>query len=419
MTKNKLNIFKKLQPSVYGFQLTYVHSKLYFGQVWLKRVFIPILITFFIMGCAQLSYLIPQAGPSTQPIKGADSEYLTVVEVTPSLIPNFIVYKSDFSSLFKDFESERYSPRIDKGDVLEVIIYETPPAVLFSSSTVTSIAPFQTQGHSTFVLPQQIVDDEGYITVPFVGRVFVKGKTPEQVAKEIEKKLEGKANKPQVIVSLSSFHSSTVTVLGHVKESRTIPLTYNISTLLDVLGVVGGPTSPVHKTLIKVSRGSKEITFPLEELIKLPELNINLKPGDIITVIYQDQSATILGATGKNMELDFEATGITLSQALARAGGLRDEIAHAKGVFVFRYEDKELLDKFKISYKAYTKDGKVPMVYNFDLSRAETVLLFRDFPIKNKDIIYVSTAPAVDLKKFLSTVSEVIQPIFMIKVLSK
>ena len=384
-----------------------------------KKEFIFLLIIFFITGCAQLSYLIPQAGPSTHAIKSADSEYLTVVEVTPSLVSNFVISKKDYITLLKEFESEKYSPRIDKGDVLEVFIYETPPAVLFSPASQIPIAPFQSQGPSTFALPKQIVDDEGYITVPFVGRVFVKGKTPEEVAKEIEERLKGKANQPQVIVSLSSFHSSTVTILGHVKESKTIPLTYNISTLLDVLGAVGGPTAPIHKTLIKISRGSKEITFPLEELIKRPELNINLKPGDIITVIYQNQSVTILGATGKNIELDFEATGITLSQALARAGGLRDEIAHAKGVFVFRYEDKEFLDKIKVPYKAYTKDGKVPIVYNFDLSRPTTVLLLRDFPIRDKDIIYVSTAPSVDLKKFLSIVSDVIHPIFMIKVLSR
>jgi len=33
MKKNKLNTFKKLQPSAYGLQPTYAHSKLYFGQM--------------------------------------------------------------------------------------------------------------------------------------------------------------------------------------------------------------------------------------------------------------------------------------------------------------------------------------------------------------------------------------------------
>jgi polysaccharide export outer membrane protein len=383
----------------------------------MQKIAIFFIISLILSGCA---HLIPQAGPSTQAVRSAESEYLTLIDLTPKLVSTFSVPNQNYKEQISKFQTERYSPRIDRGDILDIVIYETPPAVLFtSSSSIYSFQGSQNQGPQSFNLPSQMVDDEGYITVPFVGRVFVKGKTPEQIAQYIEKQLTEKANKPQVIVSLRAFHSSNVTIFGQIKENKSFPLTYNISTLLDVLGAVGGPTSPLNKTLVKITRSSKEITIPLEELIRNPELNINLKPGDIITVIYQDQSVTILGATGKNMELDFEAIGINLSQALARAGGLKDDIAHAKGVFVFRYESKEFLDKINIPYKAYTKEGKVPVVYNIDLSKAESVLMLRDFPVKDKDIIYVSTAPAIQLKKFLSIISDVIQPAFMIKVLIK
>jgi len=375
-----------------------------------KLIFLTLLLGLF--GCATL---IPQGGPSTQAIKEADSEFLTVVELNPKIVGFLKNSTFDYKQQVKDLQIERYSPKIDRGDVLEIVIYETPPAILFASQSPLSLS----QGVLSFNVPLQVVDDEGFITVPFVGRVYVRGKTPEQVAQQIEKSLSGKANKPQVVVSIRGFQSSYVTVIGHVRENRLVALNYNISTILDVLGAVGGTTSPINKTLVKITRDSKELTIPLEEIVKNPELNINLKPGDVITVVFQNQSATILGATGRNTELDFEAVGINLAQALARAGGLRDDIAHAKGLFVFRFEDKELLDKLGIPYRAYTQDGKVPVVYNIDLSKGESVLLLREFPVKDKDIIYVSTAPAVQLKKFLSTISDIIQPIFMIRVLTR
>jgi polysaccharide export outer membrane protein len=45
-----------------------------------------------------------------------------------------------------------------------------------------------------------------------------------------------------------------------------------------------------------------------------------LQAGDVITSLFQPLHGT--WATGKNEELNFEAQGISLAQALARAGGL-------------------------------------------------------------------------------------------------
>lgn len=70
-----------------------------------------------------------------------------------------------------------------------------------------------------------------------------------------------------------------------------------------------------------------------------PEQNIPLIAGDVITLIHQPLSFTVLGAAGKNSEIDFEAKGISLTQALGRAGGVLDTRTDAHGVFVFRFED--------------------------------------------------------------------------------
>lgn len=69
--------------------------------------------------------------------------------------------------------------------------------------------------------------------------------------------------------------------------------------------------------------------------------------------------------------------------------------------------------------RAITQDGRVPTVYNFDLSKGESFFLLREFELKDKDIVYVSTAPAVQLRKFLQTISDIITPIFQIRILTR
>ncbi|WP_246444476.1 hypothetical protein [Sphingomonas sediminicola] len=72
--------------------------------------------------------------------------------------------------------------------------------------------------------------------------------------------------------------------------------------------------------------------------------NVILEPGDVVTVFYQPYTFTALGATGSNAEVPLEATEVSLSQALGRVGGLQDNRADVKGVFVFRFEDPRALD---------------------------------------------------------------------------
>ncbi len=374
---------------------------------------LTVLSCVFLYSC---SALLPQSGPSTSAIRQeATEDFIHLVEPNAKAI-NFLKTskEKDFLSNLKEFQAERFFPRLDIGDVVEVIIYEQPPAVLFAQAS-----PLIQAGPSAFQVPAQQVDENGNINVPFAGFVNVRGKTPEDVSAEIYERLKRKANNPQVVVRVLDHRSAKVTIAGNVRESRSIPLSYNVYTLLDVISAVGGINAPVNKTIIKLNRKGKSIEIPFELLLKDPQLNLNLSPGDTITVVYKSQSASFLGATGKNEELEFEAMGITLAQALARVGGLRDDIAHAKGVFVFRLEKPENLAALGVQPRAITQDGRVPTVYNFDLSKGESFFLLREFELKDKDIVYVSTAPAVQLRKFLQTISDIITPIFQIRILTR
>lgn len=298
---------------------------------------------------------------------------------------------------------------VGPGDTLEIIVWEAAPAILFRNSSSSSFLGTVTPtGTSNTVLPPQIVSKQGEIFFPFAGKVFVSGQTPTQISASIVEKLKGKANQPQVIVRVANNLSSIVTIVGEVKQSTLMPLSPKGERILDAVAAAGGVTQPVHKMTIQVTRNGKIQSLPLETIIRDPKANIPLQPNDIVTVYYQPLSFTVLGATGKNDEISFEATGINLSQAMGRVGGLQDARADSKAVFIFRLEPPDALTVKPGSL--VTEDNQVPVVYQFDMNDPATYFLAQTFPMKNKDTLFVSSAASVELMKFLAVFTSVLSP---------
>jgi polysaccharide export outer membrane protein len=204
--------------------------------------------------------------------------------------------------------------------------------------------------------------------------------------------------------------SSNATVVGEVNKSTRVPLVPGNERLLDALAAAGGVKQPVDKTTIQVTRANSVYALPLETVIRDPLQNVKLLPGDVITALYQPYSFIALGATGKNEEVNFETQGITLAQALARAGGLIDQRSNARGAFIFRLEPKNAVDWPNQPVKA-TPEGLVPVVYRIDLLDPSSFFVMQSFPIENHDVLYVSNAPANELQKFLNLIFTVAYPI--------
>jgi polysaccharide export outer membrane protein len=112
-----------------------------------------------------------------------------------------------------------------------------------------------------------------------------------------------------------------------------------------------------------------------------------------------------LGASGNSAEIPFESTGLTLAQALGRIGGLRDDRANARGVFVFRLETPAAVDPSIAATARRTPDGRIPVIYRVDLNDPSSFFVAQSFPIRDKDVLYVSSAPLSDLQKFVGMVS--------------
>jgi polysaccharide export outer membrane protein len=189
-----------------------------------------------------------------------------------------------------------------------------------------------------------------------------------------------------------------------------MPLTAARERLLDALAAAGGTRQPVGKVTLQLSRGGDFHGLPLDLIIRDSRQNVLLRPGDVVTALHLPLSFTALGATGRNEEIAFEAQGIHLAQAVARAGGLIDSRSSPQGVFVFRLEVPEAVDPLPPGVPR-APDGRIPVVYRIDLTQPRSFFVMRSFPVQSQDIVYVSNAPAADLQKFLNLVFSVVYPL--------
>jgi polysaccharide export outer membrane protein len=58
-----------------------------------------------------------------------------------------------------------------------------------------------------------------------------------------------------------------------------------------------------------------------------------------------------------------------------------------------------------------TPDGKVPVIYRVDFSDPASLFISQSFPIRNKDVLYVSNAPLADIQKFISVLYSAVLPV--------
>ena len=369
-------------------------------------------------GCATYPGWLNSSGASHAQVQDK-SEYHSIEGVQLIVVNNALTRKllasqkmNLFSETFVSATQTGYV--IGAGDVIEVSVWEAPPAMLFGSASVDSrLSPAMTR---VTTLPEQMVSSDGTINIPFIGHLQVGGHSPQWIEEETARQLRGKANQPQVMVRVIKNATSAVTVVGEVSASGRMPLTARGERLLDALATSGGVRQPVNKMTLQLTRGEIVQSLPLQTIIQDPKQNILLQPGDVITALYQPLSFTVLGATGKNEEVNFETQGISLAQALARSGGLNDARADARGVFIFRFENDKATD-WLVSAKT-APEGKIPVIYEVDLRDPSGFLVAQNFPVQNSDVIYVANAPAAELQKFMNIVVSAFLPAAVAKSLA-
>jgi polysaccharide export outer membrane protein len=165
-----------------------------------------------------------------------------------------------------DTPNHRY--KIGPLDTLNVVVWRNPDL----SSLVT-------------------VRPDGRISTPLVEDLVAAGRSPVDLAREIESVLGKYVRDPVVTVVVSGFQgtfSEQIRIVGEATRPQAVPYRQNM-TLLDVMIQAGGLTDFADgnsAVLVRGSEAGKQYSIRLKDLIKRGDIsaNVDVKPGDIVIV---------------------------------------------------------------------------------------------------------------------------------------
>ena len=158
---------------------------------------------------------------------------------------------------------------IGPGDTLNIVVWRSPEL-----SLVVPVRP------------------DGKITTPLVEDLQASGKTPNQLARDIEQVLTRYVQTPVVTVIITTFggaYSQQIRVIGEAAKPQALPYRERM-TLLDVMIAVGGITefAAGNRASILRTEGGKTHQFRvlLTDLIRGGDLsaNVEMRPGDVLVI---------------------------------------------------------------------------------------------------------------------------------------
>jgi polysaccharide biosynthesis/export protein len=135
------------------------------------------------------------------------------------------------------------------------------------------------------------VRPDGKVATPLVDELVAQGKTPTQIARDVEKALGKFVRDPVVTVVVTNFvgpYSEQIRVVGEATRPQFLPYKQKM-TVMDVMIAVGGLTDFADgngATIVRASEGNKRYSVRLKDLLKRGDISANAEmlPGDILII---------------------------------------------------------------------------------------------------------------------------------------
>lgn len=343
-----------------------------------RKVAIAVLSGLLAAGCYQL----PGDGPMMGPAAAGSTETLPydVVELTPTTVRAYrAVDRTDRPSTTHTIP---FGGRltVGPGDALTVKIFEQADGGIFP--------PTHREGADLGI---KRVNDDGIITLPFVGAVQVAGLELQEIERRIVAQIGNRARNPQVVVEFAADRSNTASVSGDVVEPGQVGLIEGVRTVVEAINRRGGlieDLRPHHAEVVVRRSGKVILNAPFSEL--LAGGDIQIQKGDEIVVRTNERTFTAVGAVRQAGNYPISRPGMSLAEALGATFGLIDVRSDKTGVFVFRLVSDQDAAR-----------GERSKIFRLDFSQPQSVLVAQLFGIQPNDVLYVANAPLHEYNKVL------------------
>lgn len=194
------------------------------------------------------------------------------------------------------------------------------------------------------------VAPDGRLYYRFLPGIQAEGRTPEEVAHEIESGLRHLFNNPEVSIIPRRFISNRFSIFGKVESAGIFPLDTPTTVRQSIAKAGGIALGKYHDSWIQIHnykdswllRNGEKIPVDFEALMNKDDFSedIYLRPGDVIYIASAlGREVYLMGEVNQQQSQPFTA-GLTLTQLLAGldagAGGYNQETADIKRIIILR-----------------------------------------------------------------------------------
>ena len=351
---------------------------------------------------APTSHSIVKASKSTQ-----NTLNYKIVELDPTVAATAPFHSElglEQMAAFSASAPPQRSDMILPGDNLVISVFEVGVSLFgnASPSQIISSAPGTTPSAVSHNIPATVRED-GYVTLPYIGRIKAAGIYPEQLGDHIRVLLSPYSQKPQIQVTIADSLSNAAYIFGGVGKSGRYSLTSAHEHVLDLIALAGGNVIDVNDAELHFTRQGQFATVSLADLRAESPGNILVMPGDRIEIRKKRRSITVFGATDHVSEITFDAAHLTLAEAIARSSGPADSRADARGIYLFRLEKNSNTNTLQ------------PVIYHINMMDPQSYFAAQMFQMQDKDAILYSNSPSNLAQKFVSLINMLFSPALAVR----
>lgn len=244
----------------------------------------------------------------------------------------------------------------------------------------------------------QLIDAEGTMFYPNVGRIKVAGMTAKELSEHLAKELSKTLQHPQVDVKITAFRSKKIFVGGEVNKSGTYYFDDLAMTLPEIINRAGGLSEYADGSLIYLNRGGKVFKIDFLSMYKngTPLEKINLKDGDKVYVSsVRENKVFVMGEVVSTSSIPLIHGNLSLTEALTEAKGMVKLGADAESIYVFRNGSEK--DEIE--------------VFHLDANNPVAMIMGDNFKLHPRDIVYVDTHKLVQWNRVLGLILPTVQMI--------
>ncbi|WP_237715073.1 polysaccharide biosynthesis/export family protein [Hydrocarboniphaga effusa] len=280
--------------------------------------------------------------------------------------------------------------KVGPGDVLQIIVWDN---INLTNPFGTAIQDAASTG--------QLIDSSGHLNFPYVGSFAAAGMTIQEIRRYVSSKLIT-IKEPQVDVRVVAFRSHRVQVTGEVNSPGVVTLDDTVKGVLEALNERGGLNANASRRVVLLIRDGLTYQINLASLLSGQTAGANplLVAGDIIQIPdNRGDQIFVMGEINSAGPIVIGQQNLSLSEALAKSGGLDKLTAEDSGVLIFRRADDS---------------NSVARIFGLDMSNPGGMLLAGEFILNPSDVVYIKATNFSQYNSFISQILPTVTAAFQI-----